>query len=176
MNVADLYPDQGSALCPTTHDGLAHDLALWLSTPARRGESRGRLTWENIQFPDERVRPDVFSILTTLNPKRICPITYEVKINRGDFLAELRTGKWRSYLPFSAYVFLAMPYGLADEIEIPKELGILYRFDLGWHLVRRGKHNRTWRFTERHWLNLSLKGRNASPFEIYAARHGKLHQ
>lgn len=161
------------ALPPVAHDDLAHDLALWVGTPKQRSDFRGRLTWENIQFPDERVRPDVFSILTTLNPQRICPITYEVKVSRSDLLAELRSQKWKKYLPFSAYVFIAMPHGLADDNEIPDQLGILHRFDTNWFMVRKGKRNKDWKFTERHWLNLSLKGRNPSPFEIYAARHAK---
>lgn len=161
-----LYPTLSNAMCPTSHDELAHDLALWLSVPASRSGARGRLTWENIQFPDERCRPDVFSLVATINPKRICPVTYEVKISRADLMADLRSGKWRKYLPFSAYVVIAMPYALVDEKEIPPELGIISRFDTNWGVVRKGKRNDSWKFSDRHWLNLTLKGRNPSPYEI----------
>lgn len=152
------------------HDSLAHDLAIWLSTPPR-GAVRGRLTWENIEFPDaERCRPDVYSLVATLTPKKWCPITFEVKANRADFMAEMRSSKWESYRPFSAYIFLACVDGLVRVDELPPEMGLIVQRPDGWLIVRRGRRNPNWHITERQWMNLALKGRNPSPFEIFQNR------
>lgn len=155
---------------PRDHDLLAHDLALWLSTPPR-GTVRGRLTWENIEFPDaERCRPDVYSLVATLTPKKWCPITFEVKANRADFMAEMRSSKWECYRPFSAYIFLACRDGLVSVSELPKEMGLITKQGDTWGVVRRGRRNPNWTLTERQWMNLALKGRNPSPFEIFQQR------
>lgn len=152
------------------HDALAHNLALWLSTPPR-GSVRGRLTWENIEFPDaERCRPDVYSVIATLTPNKWCPITFEVKANRADFMAEMRSSKWECYRPFSAYIFLACRDGLVSIDELPKEMGLITKQGDVWGVVRRGRRNPNWRLTERQWMNLALKGRNPSPFEIFQQR------
>lgn len=152
-----------------SHNGLAHDLAMYLSTPPR-GTTRGRLTWENIQFPDHRVRPDVYSLVATLSRGKWCPVTYEVKVGRGDFTTEMRTNKWRLYLPFSAYVFIACPDGLIGVDELPPELGLIVRRAETWVTAKKGKRNPTWSMNDRTWMNLCLKGRNPSPFEIFEER------
>lgn len=151
------------------HHALAHDLAVWLSTPAR-GTVRGRLTWENVEFPDHRVRPDVYSLVATLAPKKVCPATYEVKVSRADFTTEIRSGKWRTYLPFSAYIFVACLEGLVVETELPPELGLIVRRAETWIVLQKGKRNPNWMLSERLWLNLCLKGRNPSPYEINQQR------
>lgn len=153
------------------HDSLAHDLAIWLSTPPRGSSVRGRLTWENIEFPDaERCRPDVYSIMATLTPKKWCPITFEVKANRADFMAEMRSSKWECYRPFSAYIFLACRENLVQPSEVPKEMGLIIKKGDGWTVIRRGQRNPNWCLSERQWMNLALKGRNPSPFEIFQNR------
>jgi uncharacterized protein (UPF0335 family) len=153
-----------------SHNALAHDLAMFLSTPPR-GTNRGRLTWENIGFPDYMsIRPDVFSLVATLTRAKWCPITYEVKVSRADFTTELRTAKWRLYLPFSAYVYLACPDGLVSADELPPEMGLIVRRQVTWLTVKKGKRNPHWQLKDRDWMNLCLKGRNPSPMEIYEGR------
>lgn len=157
---------------PAGHNALAHDLAMWLSTPPR-GTTRGRLTWENIAFPGYNVRPDVFSLVATLTRNKWCPVTYETKVSRADFTTELRTGKWRCYLPFSAYVYVACPEGLISPTELPIELGLMIRRPATWVIVKKGKRNGAWKLDDRDWMNLCLKGRNPSPLEIFEQRRAE---
>ena len=153
---------------PHDHDGLAHDLAMWLSSPY----GKQCVTWENIEFPIEATRPfgcrpDVFAMKSTLTAKNWNPTTFEVKISVADFQSDIRTGKWRKYLAFSAYVFFAIPAKLlAHRFEIPKECGLAIRHGDGWEIFSRGKRNKDWKLTERQWMNLCIKARNPTPFEI----------
>ena len=160
------------------HDDLAHDLALWLSSPAH--QSTGFLTWENIEFstPDPKFgfivsqcRPDVFAIYSTLQKAKWNPTTYEIKTSVADFQSDVRSKKWQKYLPFSAYVVFAVPELIADKIEVPPECGLIVRRDLSWHKVKRGRKNKNWELTERQWMNLCLKRRNPSPWEIRKTRN-----
>lgn len=152
------------------HNALAHDLAMFLSTPPR-GTARGRLTWENIEFPDcARCRPDVYSLVATLTENKWCPVTYEVKASRADFMCEMRSEKWRIYRRFSAYIFLACPEGMVRPEELPKEMGLIVRRDDTWRPIRKGRRNPEWSLSRRQWMNLCLKGRNPSPFEIFQQR------
>lgn len=152
------------------HDQLAHDLAMRLSTPPR-GTARGRLTWENIEFPDtERSRPDVFSIFASLDRKRWQPITFEVKATRADLLSDLRVGKWQRYWSFSSRIVFAVPKGICQPTDVPSEAGLIIRDINGWSWVRRGRNNKEWTLSERQWMNLCLKTRNPSPLDIFQMR------
>lgn len=154
----------------SAHDALAHDLAMWLSTP-NGYRVWGWLTWENIEFPGHKCRPDVFAMYATLSPQKWNPVTYEVKTSRADFLADVRAGKWESYRPFSAYVVFAVPDGLVHKSEIPKGAGLIVQNGPGvWVRIARGHRNPDWRLDEKLWMNLCLKGRNPSPFEIARQR------
>ncbi|WP_432263020.1 hypothetical protein [Cupriavidus sp. TMH.W2] len=71
------------------HHDLAGRLAGWR-------QRSGRVTWENIELVVELpaggravVRPDVFSLVSTYDAKRIYPCVDEVKVSRADFLADV---------------------------------------------------------------------------------------
>lgn len=145
-----------------THGSLAHDLASDLSAATRQ---TGWLTWENIEIPDCYCRPDVFAVNATLNTKKWNPTTYEVKCSRADFLADIRSGKWRKYIPFSAFIVYATIPGVIGDDELPDGCGLIVRTDDCWERRRRGRKNRNWKLTERQWMNLCLKARNPSPYE-----------
>ena len=70
-------------------------------------------------------RPDVFSVRDTSVEDYLYPMVHEVKVNRGDLLAELRnTAKRASYQWLCCECFWVFPSGLAQPHEIPEELGI----------------------------------------------------
>lgn len=52
---------------------------------------------------------------------------YEVKISRADFLSDIRSGKWRHYLPYVERLFFAVPLGMVHLREVPDECGLLHR-------------------------------------------------
>src|SRR5688500_8380629 len=96
-----------------THDELAASLASYLRSREER------VTWTNLELGARRedpfreaCRPDVFSIRKTLDWQRCQPWTCEVKVGRGDFLSDVRSGKWHKYAAFSCRVFFAVPLGL----------------------------------------------------------------
>lgn len=155
---------------PDKHDDLAHDLAMWLASPAQH--SLGCLTWENFEVPNVGhnnsfgCRPDVFAIKATLNPKKWNPITYEVKTSVADFQSDARSEKWKKYQPFSAYVVFAIPMGIMDKVEPPPGCGLIIRFKNHWSRTVRGSRNKEWTLTNRQWMNLCLKARNPSPHEF----------
>jgi len=161
---------------PTTHDGLAADLAAWLR--CSRTEGPVRITWENIEFPDmgryQRVnalgiRPDVFSIVATLTESKWAPTIHEVKISRSDFLADVRKGKWEGHKKIAKYIWFACPEGLIDVAELPAGTGLIVRDRYNWHVVKRPTRNPKWRITNRQWMNLCMKAQRPGPY----GREGK---
>ncbi len=52
---------------------------------------------------------------------RFCVSIYEVKVSRADFLSDIKSGKWRGYLPHCHRIYFATPAGLVDKKEIPYE-------------------------------------------------------
>ena len=153
----------GTPPMPETQAGLASDLAHWLSSPVE--QSRGWLTWENIEFRNIG-RPDVYAIGATLNRKNWRPRTYEVKVSVADFQADVRAGKWKNYLTISSRVFFAVPEKIMEEIQPPLECGLIIRLAEGWVEMKSGSLNRVWEITENQWMNLCLKARNQYPWEL----------
>lgn len=140
------------------HHQLASTLAHWLVR-------QGRMTWENSAFsamgpqgPCE-VRPDVFSLLATLNPGRMEPMVHEVKISRADFLADITVPEKRAaYFSLAPRVVYATPAGLLKEGEVPPECGWLEQDGEEWRLRQRARKNTSWKpWDGRVWLALALK-------------------
>jgi len=63
---------------------------------------------------------------------------YEVKATRADFLSDMRSGKWRQYLPYCHRLFFAVEYGICDAAEVPPECGLIMhrKSGRGWQTVR----------------------------------------
>jgi hypothetical protein len=140
-----------------THDELAHNLALYLK---RRYQ---RICWENVTFASPtngkgEQRPDVFSIVPTLTPARFRPWVFEVKVNRGDFLSELRTGKWQHHMRYAHRFYFACPVGLIDKTEVPQGCGLIVRLrgNDDWKVAKFCTPNRSWSLTERDYARLIL--------------------
>lgn len=51
---------------------------------------------------------------------------YEFKINRSDFLNEIRTEKWKIYLKYCHTFSFVCPKGLIDKSEVPSKAGLLW--------------------------------------------------
>ncbi len=135
---------------PTTHDALMADLADW------RRRIGKRITFENMSLDGHGPRPDVYSLVRTLNPKRMEPFVDEVKVDRGDFLADVRAQKFRAYEAYSALIFFACPEGLIRADEVPAGCGLLYRSAVGWRPVVRPRRRRAWDLTPNQWMKLVL--------------------
>lgn len=146
-----------------SHNDLASSLAADLRLP----RWRSRVTWENIELRKEEgigigCRPDVFSIYPTLRVEKCRPWTCEVKVSRGDFLSDVRSGKWRNYLKFSSRVYFAAPLGMIKKDEVPNEAGLIVfgprheGHPPSWFVEREAKHNKDWQLHSRDLMKLIL--------------------
>jgi hypothetical protein len=101
---------------PNGHDHLQQTLLTWLcgqpSTAA----------WAEIEL--YKCRPDAYAVDTRRN-KLTDPRIFEVKARREDFVGELRSEKWRKYLPYcTRFDFVTTP-DICSKDEIPAEAGWL---------------------------------------------------
>ncbi len=116
-----------------TGKDLAEDLAkgrdqdkwlTWTEIPL------GSVMWENGHTP----RADVLSCRKSFsNPSFMI---YEVKVSRGDFLADINRGKYRAYFEHCCQLYFAVPKGLITKDEVPEGTGLMVRGDHGWRVVK----------------------------------------
>lgn len=112
-----------------THDALIGDLSTHL-------KAEGTMVWMDMQLgPSGSPRPDVYLMHKSFT--RPNPIAYEVKISRQDFLSDVTSGKWISYLKYAYGVIFAVPAGLVTVKEVPEKCGLLYRHDKAWRAAKR---------------------------------------
>jgi len=52
---------------------------------------------------------------------------FECKINRADLLNEIKSEKYKKYLPYCNRFYFVTPRGLTDKEEIPKECGLILK-------------------------------------------------
>jgi hypothetical protein len=111
------------------HDPLAADLAKHLFTERR-------MIWLDIQLGSAHSpRPDVFAMFKSYTQPK--PTAYEVKVSRADFLSDVTSGKWMSYLKFAESVVFCVPHGLVKKTEIPTGCGLMVRSERGWSTARK---------------------------------------
>jgi len=102
------------------HDELQGALLRYLSGQPHRA------AWGEIVIED--ARPDAYAVSTRGN-KFSEPHIYEVKAERADFVGEIRSGKWRKYLPISCRFDFVTPPDLCLRSEIPEEAGWIVHED-----------------------------------------------
>jgi len=112
-----------------THDALAHDLALWLQY------CKGRVTWENMEIGFGS-RPDVYSLNRTYRLGLVVAQVHEIKVNRTDFLKEMKSQKWAKYLAYCTQLYFACPVGLILPKELPKGVGLWVRHGRWWEIKK----------------------------------------
>ncbi|MBA30106.1 hypothetical protein [uncultured Hyphomonas sp.] len=100
----------------TAHDDLQATLLHWLANQS------GRAAWGEIDL--DGARADAYAV-EIVRRKLVNPHIYEVKAARSDFTGEMRTGKWRKYLPWCCRFDFVTPAGLCERSEIPEEAGWL---------------------------------------------------
>jgi hypothetical protein len=108
----------------------AHELLV--ERVAREMTRAGRLAWRGLTIRAKvgsgwvMAMPDVFSIRHTTVEAYAAPIVHEVKVQRGDLLADLRrVGKRQAYLELGGECWYVIKEGIADADEIPAECGVL---------------------------------------------------
>ena len=70
---------------------------------------------------------------------RFCVDIFEVKKSRADLLSDIRSEKWKSYLPFCHRFYYAIASGITNQKEIPNGCGLLIRGEIGWRTIKQSK-------------------------------------
>lgn len=146
------------------HHDLGGRLATWL-------RDQGRKTWENIEFRVERpdygrqvVRPDVFSIRTSLTSKNSWPAVHEVKVSRADFLADLANeGKRAGYNVIAETFYYVAPEGMILVDDVPPGCGLLVEQSPGVFKELLKARRQRIQLAPEHYLNLIMKPGQAHP-------------
>ncbi|CAG9183787.1 hypothetical protein [Cupriavidus pampae] len=145
-----------------------HDLASRLANWRRRS---GRVTWENIELVVNLpaggravVRPDVFSLVSTYDEKRIYPCVDEVKVSRADFLADVAKPEKRAgYAAVSDALYYVAPAGLIQPAEVPEGCGLIVEHAADqFEILRRAKRKRV-ALSVHTFMNLILKPGDVTP-------------
>ena len=64
---------------------------------------------------------------------------YECKVTRTDFLKDIRSEKYKKYLPFCNRLYFACTSGLVNKAEIPDNVGLIVRGERGWTTIKQAK-------------------------------------
>lgn len=147
--------------------GVHHSLGGRLAEHLRK---QGRITWENVEFRNrvkdielnyERwqcVRPDVYSILPSLNLKGANPCVHEVKVSRADFLGDLaKPEKREAYAAMSEAVYYVAPEGIIDPVEMPQGYGLLVERKESEFVLLKRPRKRKVELQPQHYLNMIVK-------------------
>ena len=143
-----------------THSDLVQSLADHLRCP-RRMVWAEKVVYFSMAFSAGTTIPDVCTINTDYGAP--LPSVYEVKATRADFMQDVRSEKWRKYLPYTARIYFATgPDVAAKRADIPEEAGWM-RFDpeKGW-IVAKGAPNRRYEFNQYVLLSLLFAGEGES--------------
>jgi hypothetical protein len=151
---------------------IHHDLGGRVAEYLR---AQGRITWENIEFKNlmaseeltapstpyqfwRCVRPDVFSMATTLSMRTANPCVHEVKVSRADFLRDVaKPEKLQAYAMLAQAVYFAAPEGMIQPQELPTGVGLVVETKSGqFNLAKRARKNPVV-LEPHHFLNLILK-------------------
>jgi hypothetical protein len=79
------------------------------------------------------------------------PTCYEVKANRADFLADVRTRKHRRYEYYVERCYFAVPKGLVHKKEVPDGWGLIVLGPRDWYVVKGAPRIR---MEDRAWRDL----------------------
>jgi hypothetical protein len=147
-----------------------HDLGGRLGEHLRK---QGRITWENVEFKNmvmnrelnyERwqfVRPDVFSILPSLNLKGANPCIHEVKVSRADFLSDLaKPEKRAAYALMAEAVYYVAPEGVINSTDMPQGFGLLVERAEGEFVLAKRPRKHKIELQPHHYLNMIVKPGN----------------
>lgn len=64
---------------------------------------------------------------------------YEVKVQRSDFLQDVKSGKYKKYLPHCNRLYFAVLEGVATKEEMPDDVGLLIKKEKTWYTAKAAK-------------------------------------
>lgn len=121
--------ERGESMIFKNERKLQEDLAEHL-------RSCGYLTYTEIEIKDGHGRADVIAVKPAYTNKDIR--IYEVKNNRSAFDND---NKYTKYMESCHRFYIACPKGLIQKDELPPKVGLIYRNDNGWYVVKAPRKN-----------------------------------
>ena len=118
-----------------SHSGLIEDLCVTVngSNDYICGE-----VYAGSRFLERRPCPDALRIRMSYTRPDFA--IYEIKVSRPDFLSDIRSDKWQTYLPYCSRFYFATPdIGVATIEDIPFVAGWMVRGANGWRTVKTPK-------------------------------------
>ncbi len=111
------------------HDDIAEDLAT-----AKGGIPFLNACLGSVWADGKTPRADLVVCRPTY--KEFTLSIFEVKISRADFLSDIRSDKWRLYLPHCHRFYFAAKDGVCKKSDIPEEAGLMIRNNKGWYTAK----------------------------------------
>lgn len=88
---------------------------------------------------------------------------YEVKVARSDLLNDIKSEKYKKYLPHCNRLYFAIKSGICEKSEIPDDVGLIIRGENGWKTIKTAK-KRDVEFNQEMLLSLIFfRGRVYNP-------------
>lgn len=157
-----------------TGKNLSEDLARTL-------QSEQWMTWVNIPLGSVQTHNVQIADVLAVNKSFAHPLVkiYEIKVDRGDFQADVAREKYRGYFEAANQVYFAVPQGLLKVAELPGDgVGLIVRGDTTWHVVKAGKRTDfkldiemllklLMRGYEDHWQQYRSKERRKQEIKTY---------
>jgi hypothetical protein len=132
----------------------------------------GRIVWRGLSLrapPGEQATkrdwpmamPDVYSIRHTTREDAVEPVAHEIKVRRGDLLADLRRpAKGEAYRALSSQCWYVLAAGIGGPDDIPPVFGVMLADSSGLHVARPAPR-RPFRLPLQVWMALARS--NALP-------------
>ena len=117
------------------HDKLAEELALAIGPSPFLDVNLGS-SWLS-KYGEGPARADVVTIFPSYT--QFCVSIYEVKASREDFYSDIKTDKWKLYLPHCHRFYFATPAGMLVKSEIPTEAGWIVQENGSWKIKKHPK-------------------------------------
>jgi hypothetical protein len=109
---------------------------------AREMQRAGRIAWRGLSLRAKvesgwvMAMPDVFSVRHTTVEAYLQPVVHEVKVQRSDLLADLRSPAKRGAYQQLGECWYVIRAGIAEPDEIPLECGVLVASEAGLDVAR----------------------------------------
>ena len=116
-----------------THEQLKHRAYTILC-------DRFKLGWV---YPEVMTPGGIFDVVGK-RPHHRHIIGIECKASRADFLSDMRSGKWKNYLPYCNELWFYVNRGVCKKEEIPENIGLMYATNSNhvlWRSQTKPKHH-----------------------------------
>jgi len=117
--------------------------SVWLGQAARRAsvsydKKYMETEYGKIPIPTYSVNGVAIADVVNIRPSftRFCVDIFEVKVSRADLMKDIKTEKYKKYLPFCHRFYYACESGICKTAEIPPECGLYIHGKISWRCTK----------------------------------------